>query len=263
MNPRQVSEALQRLAGTERLLIYDVPEADVPVRSGPCSPFVRGGPTWNRFIERRRVLDDGRDLNLLVSLRGLRAEERLLMVGWGTNFANSFLVIEPYDPWLDLTTPESIAQYAQQQDAKTPDDLVRAAYAEWVYWTSEKNGEIESHTASLRVSDPKATLWTSVWEQLPKTWTEADFLSTLTILNLREQELFVGGREVMRAMIPFLTRLGLPILYDWRLVMHGMRELINAGLATAQDPDSRRVYHGPMYRLPDEITDERLAFMLR
>ncbi|MGE0056894.1 MAG: hypothetical protein AB7T32_02800, partial [Dehalococcoidia bacterium] len=86
MNPRQVSEALQRLAGTERLLIYDVPEADVPVRSGPCSPFVRGGPTWNRFIERRRVLDNGRDLNLLVSLRGLRAEERLLMVGWGTNF---------------------------------------------------------------------------------------------------------------------------------------------------------------------------------
>jgi hypothetical protein len=74
MNPRQVSEALQRLAGTQRLLIYDVPEADAPQRSGPCSPFAKGGPAWNRFIERRRALDDGRDLNLLVSLRGLRAD---------------------------------------------------------------------------------------------------------------------------------------------------------------------------------------------
>jgi hypothetical protein len=263
MNLRQVSDALHRLAGTPRLLIYDVPETDAPARSDPCSPFVRGGPAWNRFVERRRALDDGRDLNLLVSLRGLRADERLMMVGWGTNFANSFLVIEPYDPWLDLTTPESIAQYAKEQDAKTPDALIRAAYAEWVYWVSEDNGQIESRTATLQVHDPNATLWTSVWEQLPKTWSEADFLSTLTLLNLREQELFVGGREVMRAMIPFLTRLGLPILYDWRLVMHGMRELINAGLASAQDPENRRVYRGPMYRLPEEISDERLAFMLR
>jgi hypothetical protein len=185
------------------------------------------------------------------------------MVGWGTNFANSFLVIEPYDPWLDLTTPDSIAQYARDQEAKTPDELVRAAYAEWVYWVREEAGELESRTATLQVHDPKATLWTSVWEQLPKIWSRADFLSTLTLLNLREQELFVGGREVMRAMIPFLTRLGLPILYDWRLVMGGMRELINAGLASAQDPDNRRVYHGPMYPLPAEISDERLAFMLR
>jgi hypothetical protein len=45
--------------------------------------------------------------------------------------------------------------------------------------------------------------------------------------------------------------------------MHGMRELINAGLASAQDPENRRVYRGPMYRLPEEISDERLAFMLR
>jgi hypothetical protein len=263
MNPRQLSEALLRLAGTERLLIYDVPEADAPVRSGPASPFVRGGPAWSRFVERRRALDDGADLNLLVSLRGLRTDERLLMVGWGTNFANSFLVIEPYDPWLDLTTPDGIAEYERTQDATTPDALVRAAYAEWVYWVSETNGEVETRTASLSVSDQNATLWSSVWERLPATFTEADFLSTLTLLNLREQELFTGGREVMRAMIPFLTRLGLPILYDWRHVMHGMRELINVGLASAQDPDNRRVYRGPMYPLPPEVSDERLAFMLR
>ena len=148
MNPRQLSEALQRLAGTERLLIYDVPEADAPVRSGPASPFVRGGPAWSRFVERRRNLDDGKDLNLLVSLRGLRNDERLLMVGWGTNFANSFLVIEPYDPWLDLTTPEAIAEYARTEEAKTPDALVRAAYAEWVYWVSEETGEISFSSPS-------------------------------------------------------------------------------------------------------------------
>jgi hypothetical protein len=127
----------------------------------------------------------------------------------------------------------------------------------------DSEGQLESRAASLRVDDPKATLWSSIWERLPATFTEADFLSTLTLLNLREQELFTGGREVARAMIPFLTRLGLPILHDWRFVMHGMRQLINAGLATAQDPSDQRVYRGPMYPLSPDISDERLAVMLR
>ncbi len=263
MNSRQISEALQRLAGTERLLIYDVPESDAPERSGPCSPFVRGGPAWQQFVQRRRILDDGQDLNLLVSLRGLRTDERLMMVGWGTNFSNSFLVIEPYDPWLDLTTEPTIGEFEKSSATRSADALVRAAYAEWIYWVYDENGDLESRTAALKVADSEATLWSSLWERLSHTFTEADYLSTLTMLNLREQELFTGGREVVRAMIPFLTRLGLPILYDWRHVMGGMRQLINAGLASAQDPESKRVYRGPQYPLPAEMTDERLAFMLR
>jgi hypothetical protein len=263
MHPRQLSDALHRLAGTPRLLIYDVPENEAPVRSNPASPFVRGGDSWWRFIERRRALDDARDLNLLVSLRGLREDERFVVVGWGTKFANSFLLIEPYDPWLDLTTPASIEEYGASIGTDDPNELLRAAYAEWVYWVQDENGQLESRTASLRVGDSEATLWDSLWERLAATFSEPDYLSALTLLNMREQELFVGGREVHRALIPFLTRLGLPILYDWRLVIHGVRELVNAGLASAQDPDNRRVYRGPMYPLPADIPDERLAVMLR
>jgi len=263
MHPRLLSEALLRLAGTDRLLVYDVPENEAPVRSNPASPFVSGGPAWWRFIERRRTLDNGQDLNLLVSLRGLRTEERLVVVSWGTSFANSFLLIEPYDPWLDLTTPESVDAFQDASGKRDPDELVRAAYAEWIYWVQDERGELESRAASLPVGDSKATLWDSLWERLAATFSEADYLSVLTMLNLREQELFVGGREVHRAITPFLSRLGLPILYDWRHVIHGVRELVNAGLASAQDPDNRRVYRGPMYPLPAEISDERLAIMLR
>ena len=263
MDSREVGEALQRLAGTTRLLVYDVPESDAPTRSSPATPFVHGGPAWGRYIERRRALDDGQDLNLLVSLRGLRAEERLIIAGWGTSFANSFLLIEPYDPWLDLTTEESIAEFRAATAAKSADELVHAAYAEWVYWVQDENGDLESRTAALGVSDPNTTLWSSIWQRLPATFSEADFLSALTLLNLREQELFIGGREVIRAVIPFLTRLGLPILYDWRFVIGGMRQLINAGLASAQDRDNRRVYRGPMYPVPADVSDERLAVMLR
>ena len=111
MEASDLAAALGRLAGTERLLVYDVSEPEAPERRNPVVPFVRGGGAWWRFVERRRALDDGADLNLLVSLRGLRADERLLAVSWGCAFANSFLVVEPSDPWLDLTTPEGIADF--------------------------------------------------------------------------------------------------------------------------------------------------------
>ncbi|MCH8206806.1 MAG: acetamidase/formamidase family protein, partial [Chloroflexi bacterium] len=39
--------------------------------------------------------------------------------------------------------------------------------------------------------------------------------------TLREAELFTGGRQVARAIVPFLTRLGLPIVYDARHVAAG------------------------------------------
>src|SRR3990172_1902656 len=106
MEASDLAAALGRLAGTERLLVYDVSEPEAPERRNPAVPFVRGGGAWWRFVERRRALDDGADLNLLVSLRGLRADERLLAVSWGCAFANSFLVVEPADPTLHPTTPQ-------------------------------------------------------------------------------------------------------------------------------------------------------------
>ena len=64
--------------------------------------------------------------------------------------------------------------------------------------------------------------------------------------------------------MPFLTRLGMPIVYDAHHVIRGVRELVNAGLAWVQDPqDNWRVYRGPSEPLPADISDERVASMVR
>jgi hypothetical protein len=256
--------AIARLAGSERLLVYDVPEAQAPERADPATPFVHGGEAWWSYVERRRAIDDGASLNLLVSLRGLRADERLLAVNWGAAYANAFLLVEPADPWLDLTTAEGVDDFAKRIGRDDADGLARAAYAEWVYWVRDETGALESREATLDLSDLNATLWQALWQRLPKTFAPADFLASLTLLNLREAELFTGGREVARAVVPFLTRLGLPVLYDARHVIQAMRQLVNAGLAWVQDPDDNwRLYRGPAEPIPDQITDERLALMLR
>jgi hypothetical protein len=255
--------ALQQLAGTPRLLIYDLCEEQAPHRADPASPFVRGSDAWWRFVDRRRALDDGQGLNLLISLRGLRTDERLLAAAWGTAFANSFLIIEPADPWLDLTTAEGLAEYEKQSHSKDASSLVRSAYAEWNYWVCDEKGELESRAATLNL-DSDQTLWQELGERLPQAFPAESFLSSLTLLTLREAELFNGGREVIRSVVPFLTRLGLPILYDARHVMFGVRQLVNAGLTSVQDPrDNGRVYRGPSEPLPKEVSDERLALMLR
>ncbi len=263
MDRAQVAEALQSLAGTPRVLVYDVAETGAPSRDKPQTPFVRGSEAWWHFIDRRRALDDGQDLSLLISLRGLRVDERMLVVNWGTAFANSFLMIEPSDPWLDLTTPEGIDEFAAQTGATDADALVRAAYAEWIYWIRDERGDIESRTARLSL-EPGSTLFSALWDRLPKTFPASAFLSSLTLLQLKEAELFTGGREVARAIMPFLTRLGLPIVYDGRHVIQGVRQLVNAGLAWVEDPqDNWRLYSGPSEPIPAEISDERLSLMLR
>jgi hypothetical protein len=257
--------ALKRLAGTERVVVYDVHEDDAPERPNPASPFIRGSSAWWDFVERRRALDDGQNLSLMVSMRGLRAEERLLVVNWGSAFANTFLLIEPADPWLDLTASDNVRDLARRTGNETDADrLVRGAYADWVYWFTSPEGEMDSFSASLDMADPNSTLWDTMWKKLPQTFPESDYLSSLTLLTLRESELFTGGREVARAIMPFLTRLGLPILYDARFVLHGVRQLVNAGLAWVQDPqDNWRIYKGPVEPIPAEVSDERLATMVR
>jgi hypothetical protein len=263
MNRDQIAEELRGLAGTPRTLIYDVSEADAPYREQPQTPFVTGSKAWWDFVDRRRALDDGQDLTILISLRGLSLDERLIVVNWGTAFANAFLVIEPSDPWLDLTTQEGIDEFAASTKTTDAKGLVRAAYAEWIYWIRDDTGELESRRATLLL-DPEATLSGTLWERLPQTFPAAAFLSSLTLLQLKEAELFTGGREVARAIIPFLTRLGLPIVWDPRHVIHGVRQLVDAGLAWVQDPeDNWRLYRGPSEPIPAQISDERLALMMR
>jgi hypothetical protein len=265
LTKQDVIAALRRLAGTDRVLIYDVHEDDAPERPNPASPFIRGSSAWWDFVRRRRQFDDGQNLTLLISMRGLRTEERLLIVNWGSAFANTFLLIEPADPWLDLTTSDGIRELAAKtHNEHDADRFVRAAYADWVYWFTTPDGQTDSHMASLDVADPSSTLWDVIWKKLPQTFSASDYLSSLTLLNLRESELFTGGREVARAIVPYLTRLGLPILYDARHVIRGVRELVNAGLAWVQDPeDNWRQYKGPLEPIPAEISDERVAMMVR
>lgn len=253
--------ALGALVGTPRALLYGVTEAEAPHRSSPSSPFVHGSQAWWRFVEERRVLDNAEGLNLIVSLRGLKAEERLIAVNWGTKFANSFLIIEPADPWLDLSTDDGIEAYAEQCGAQNAADLVRAAYADWNYWIRDDKGELDGRSATLSLNS-EATLWQVIEQRLPETFPESIFLSSLTLLTLKESELFTGGKPVGRAVAPFLTRLGLPVPYDPWQVIRGMRQLVNAGLAWVQDPeDNWRRYRGPAEPIPAEISDERLARM--
>lgn len=260
-----VVAAIKGIAGTERVLVYELMESEAPERSNNASPFIRGPAAWWDFIRRRRALDDGQNLSLIVSLRGLRSAERMTIVNWGTAFANTFLLIEPSDPWLDLTTAEGIEQFARAHpEAKTATELVRAGYADWVYWYITQDGELESRAATLDFTKPDSNLWDTLWERLPQTFSPAAYLSSLTLLSLRESELFTGGREVGRAIMPFLTRLGLPIVYDAHHVIRGVRELVNAGLAWVQDPqDNWRVYRGPSEPLPADLSDERVASMVR
>jgi len=261
----EIAAAVRHLAGTDRVVVYDLHEDDAPERPNPASPYIRGSAAWWDFVRRRRALDDGENLTLMVSLRGLRSDERLLAVNWGTAFANTFLLIEPTDPWLDLTSSDGIRQATKSHGEETDANrLVRAAYAEWVYWFTSAEGDTESKMATLDMADPESTLWQTLWDRLPRTFSPAAYLSSLTLLTLKEGELFTGGREVARAIVPFLTRLGLPVLYDARHVIRGVRELVNAGLAWVQDPeDNWRVYRGPVEPLPAEVTDERLALMVR
>jgi hypothetical protein len=263
MNRDEVAAALKRLAGTPRALIYDVAEADAPSREQPQTPYVHGSKDWWAFVDRRRKLDDGQDLTILLSMRGLRVDERLLAVSWGTAYANAFLMIEPADPWLDLTTQTGIDQFASETGATDANALVRRAYAEWIYWLRDETGQLESRRATLSIA-PNVTLFGTLKERLPEIFPASTFLSSLTLLQLKEAELFTGGREVARAITPFLTRLGLPIVWNPRYVIQGVRHLVDAGLAWVQDPaDDWRYYRGPEQPIPDEISDEQVALMLR
>ncbi|HEY7294233.1 MAG TPA: hypothetical protein VH916_04285 [Dehalococcoidia bacterium] len=44
-------------------------------------------------------------MNLMLALRPLAARERVLLVDWGTSYANTFLLIEPRLAGCDLTVP--------------------------------------------------------------------------------------------------------------------------------------------------------------
>ncbi len=232
-------EALRALAGTPRCVLYDVPrdQAPRPLREG--SIYLRGSPAWRRFLAERRRLDTG-ELSLVLALRPLDERERLLIVDWGTSYANSFLLIEPSDPDCDLTDPAaaappalaSIAGGAQRGGGFAGGPvLARALVAQfgiWTYWTGAR-GSWETHQVRLACREPGDTLFALVRRHLPVRFPQGAFDRALAQLYARERELFSG--TVARARIPFLSRLGLPILHDPYAVDRALRRLVNEGRA--------------------------------
>ncbi|HZQ36524.1 MAG TPA: hypothetical protein VFD32_11360 [Dehalococcoidia bacterium] len=234
--------ALRALAGTPRCAIYDVPreQAPRPLREG--SIYLRGTPAWRRFLAERRRLDTG-ELSLVLALRPLAERERLLIVDWGTSYANCFLLVEPSDPEFDLTEPARSPPQEPAAVAPVPAFMhdadggrdesplareLRAAFGVWTYWTGTR-GNWETHRVRLACRAPEDTLMALIRRHLPVRFPQGAFDHALAELYTRERELFSGA--VARARIPFRSRLGLPILHDPYAVDRALRRLVNEGRA--------------------------------
>jgi len=214
---------------------------------------VIGGDIWWRFVRRRRDLDDG-SLTLLVSLRRLPEDEALLAVDWGTAFANALLLIQP-SAAVDLT--DSWLNQPPKHDA-----WLREQYGSWQYWHLAPEGKREPRSELLDLSSG-VSIVAAMKALLPQVYPPGIFRASLMALNAREADLFIG-KPVERVVIPFLTRLGLPIPYDPAILLDAMRDLINLGQAWVEDPeDGRKAYHGPERPLPGEVSNQRLREMMR
>ena len=86
---------------------------------------------------------------------------------------------------------------------------------------------------------------------------QPSFDAAIETLFERERELF--GGTVARVRTPFLTRLGLPILFDPHMIDRAVRRLVNEGCASAFDdgPDPS-FYRGPQRPLPEQMTDAEI-----
>jgi hypothetical protein len=241
----QLHDALYALAGTPRCVLYDVPrdQAPQPLREG--SIYLRGTPAWRHFLAERRRLDTG-ELSMILALRPLAERERLLIIDWGSTYANCFLLIEPCDPAVDLTGPTGATPHTPSDAAgKTTLSSVRngaaalpgepsiapalrAAFGIWTYWTGVR-GNWETHRVRLVCREPEDTLIDLVRRHLPVRFPQGAFDRALAELYAHERELFSG--TVARARIPFRSRLGLPILHDPYAVDRALRRLVNEGRA--------------------------------
>ncbi len=269
----QIRTSLRALAGTPRCAFYDLPRdlAPQPLREG--SIYLRDSPAWRRFLAERRGLDNG-ELSLVLALRPLGERERLLIVDWGTSYANSFLLIEPSDADLDLTDPaaplpRALADAAATLPANTAEAVpaepslertLRAAFGVWTYWTGTR-GNWEAHQVRLACREPGDTLMALVRRHLPVRFPQGAFDRALAELYARERELFSG--PVARARIPFRSRLGLPILHDPYAVDRALRRLVNEGRAAVTGGvEGVRVRFGAGRPVPPELPAETFERLL-
>lgn len=276
---RLILRALWELCGFDRGVFYDVPAAAAPARLPGSPVLLNGSPAWNTYLQAREALDTG-DLTLLLAMRPLPPAERLLATDWGTTYANALLLIEPREPAFDLTDPENEQRRALEAAARVvlarrgPEDQpdmpwtrdtavgarLRRAYGVWWCWS---NGRREAPDAvGLSCTGADDTLTGAVAGELRRRFPVESFVSTLAKLTATEPELF-SGRAVGRARLPFLTRLGLPVLHESALPVRAVRRLVNEGHVWVYErgPDAVS-YHGPARPLPGTMPEAELEHLI-
>jgi hypothetical protein len=278
---RLVLRGLRELSGFDRGVLYDVPADQAPARLPGTPVYLRGSPAWQAFLRAREMMDTG-ELTLLLALRGLGDVERMLAVDWGTTYANAFLYVEPRDPLCDLTDPDNRVRRSLEAAARAllrhhdPDeaphdpwtrrtplgDLLRRAYGAWVTWREVSAGWADEERIDLVAAGPEETLAEQMLPRLRARFPQPVFDATLARLLEHEAELF-AGRPVARARMPFLTRLGLPVLHDPRCADRALRRLVNEGRAWVygQGPDAVS-YHGPDRPIPAHMTDDEFERLI-
>lgn len=264
------SETLLRafalLAGRVRILVYDLAPEDAPAKLNRSAISLRGSERWHAYLARRRGFDDGQ-MTLVLALRRLSRTERLLAVDWGTAHANAFFLIEPLDASVDLSSGAQLAarelyDAAVSGDVDRVESLLRSAYGSWVYWPAAPATEDGEQQASLPLTGGRTTLFERLHQALRDIFPPHSFVEQLSRLLRDESELF-RGRTVERARSPFLTRLGLPVVYDPSLVTVAVRDLVNDGkLAAFPAGGGGSYFQGPSVPVPDEVPNELFERML-
>jgi hypothetical protein len=262
-------KAIESVAGTPRVLLYDLSRGDAPDRLTRTGITLRGSPRWRVYLDRRRQIDDGY-LSLVLSLRRLDREERLLAVNWGAAHANTLLLVEPLESTVDLSdgdneTARELRRLAEAAaasgDASGVEALLRSIYGYWVYWPAAPATEDGWQRLELTPREPPETLSQQLDRALQQVFPPQSFDEQLIRLFRFESELFVG-RSVERARSPFLTRLGLPAVYSPSVVTRAVRRLVNQGRLSAYMAGGRGAFQGPLDPVPDEVPDELFERML-
>ncbi len=253
---------LERLAGYHRLLLYRVPAQQPPVVV--ASVFARGPQEWWQFVEERRALDTG-EFTIVASLRTLADAEARIVLDWGSRFGNAFLLLEPLDAAFDLTQPDHLERFVAQANGRDPAghlaDLLRRFYGTWVFWPApEGQGPLRAQLDLSR----HATLAEALQAEMIRAFPPPAFATALRDLVTREEELFASLSPVARVVIPFFSRLGLPIPYDPRLVTRAFRQAVNEGLTWVREPaDDGPFYRGPSRPVPESLSDEEFEALVR
>ena len=259
--------ALVELSGFDRGLLYDVPRAGAPYRVSRTGVFVDGSTDWWNFVRRRRQFDDG-VCTPIVSLRALDQDERRLVVDWGCRYANTFLLIEPRDSNVDLT--EAVGEHRQllerlasvePDEGKTEGsrselvDLLAGWFGRWMVWPA---GTADARPVEFSLTAEHRTIRAALLRMMRTRFPGEAFERALLGLLDREPELF-SGHPVLDARLPFLTRLGLPVVHEDGQVQRALRSLVNDGQAWLFAPDrDGGFYHGPNHPLPENLPDNEL-----